>query len=173
MRSRKLSPSAMYWSNRSWQTCIQCSFCSCMSIHGTHLAQTLRYSNIASIGSNVLKAIFINSSLVIIIYWFVWMSRLRCSSFCVVTAVHGHLKHGLSFTSLSPQLKHTTHHLTVLTFIVWSQQTFRKHQWMSEGAIFTAWRNAVPHLCFNMLFHIRCHFVRLSLCCHLSHGNKM
>jgi len=43
-RSRKLSPSVLYWFNRSWPTCIQCSFGSCVSICGTHLVQTLQWS---------------------------------------------------------------------------------------------------------------------------------
>lgn len=38
--------------------------------------------------------------------------------------------------SLLPQLKYTTHHLTVLTFTVWSPSTFSKHHQMSVGAIF-------------------------------------
>jgi len=39
---------------------------------------------------------------------FTHMSIWRCSLFCGVTAVHGHLERGLSFMSLSPQLKCTT-----------------------------------------------------------------
>ena len=52
MQSKKLPPSASYWFNRFWQTCIQCSFCSCVCIHGTYLEQNLWYSNIAIIISN-------------------------------------------------------------------------------------------------------------------------
>ena len=37
-------------------------------------------------------------------------------------------------------LKCTTHHLTVFTSTVWSPETFSKHQWMSVGATFSAWR---------------------------------
>ena len=33
-------------------------------------------------------------------------------------------------------LKHTTHRLAVLTSTVWSPSTFRKHCWMSIGAVF-------------------------------------
>ena len=36
--------------------------------------------------------------------------------------LHGCLECGLSFTSLSPLLKCTTHHLTVLTSTAWSQK---------------------------------------------------
>lgn len=38
MRPSKLSPSASYWFNRSWQTHTRCSFYSRVSIRGTHLA---------------------------------------------------------------------------------------------------------------------------------------
>ena len=56
--SRKPSPSALCWFSRSWQSCIQCSFCSSVSNHETHLLQTLRYSNIATIVSNTFKMVF-------------------------------------------------------------------------------------------------------------------
>ena len=49
---------------------------------------------------------------------------------------------------LSPLLKCTTYCLTVLTSTVWSPETFSKHQWMSMGAISSAWRNSITHLCF-------------------------
>ena len=58
MRSGKLSSSASYQFNRSWGTCILCSLFSCVSICGTHVAQTLWYSNIATIVSNALKLLF-------------------------------------------------------------------------------------------------------------------
>ena len=45
-------------------------------------------------------------------------------------------------------LKCTTHHLTMFTSTVWSSETFSKHQWMSVGAICSACRNSVLHLCF-------------------------
>ena len=37
---------------------------------------------------------------------------------------------------LSPLLKYTMHHLTVLTSTAWSPSTFSKCRWMSMGAIF-------------------------------------
>jgi len=149
MRFRKLSPSASYWFNRSWQTCILCSLCFCVSIRGTHLAQTLWYSNIAIIVSNALKLIFSSiHSFLVVICRFGHMSWWRCSSFHGVTAVHGRPEHGLSFMSLSPLLKRATHCLTVLTSTVWSPYTFSKCRWMSLGAIFSTWRNSVTHLCF-------------------------
>ena len=58
---------------------------------------------------------------------------------------------------------------SVFTFIVWSLGTFSKHQWMSVGATFPPqWRNSLTYL-LHTHFRIRCHFDRLSLCCHLSH----
>ena len=49
---------------------------------------------------------------------------------------------------LLPLLKHTTYCLTVLTSTVWFPSVFSKYQWMSTGAVFSTWRNSVPHLCF-------------------------
>jgi len=115
MWSRKLSASASHWFSRSWQTCIHCSSFYCVSMRGTHPAQTLWYSNVATIVSNALKPIlsFDHHSLVVI-YWFMQMSWTRLSSFHCVTAVYVCPEHGLSFMSLLPLLKWTTHLLTVL-----------------------------------------------------------
>ena len=40
------------------------------------------------------------------------------------------------------------HHpmLTVLKSTVWSPSVFNKHWWMSTSAIFSAWRNSIPHI---------------------------
>ena len=110
MQSWKQSSSALNWVNMSWQACIQCASSCCTSTRGTHLAQTYRYSNVATIISNALKLIFssVHSSLPVI-RWFVWKTWLRCSSFYGVTAVHGSLECGLSFMALSPLLKCTVH----------------------------------------------------------------
>ena len=114
-RSRRLPPSAL--SSRSWQTCKQCSFCSCVSIHGSHLLQTLRYSSVATTVSHMLKLIFISKhSSVVISHWFEWMNWLRFSSFYGVTAVHDHPE--CVFPSLLPLLKCTTHCLTALCCFV-------------------------------------------------------
>ena len=43
----------------------------------------------------------------------------------------------------STLLKYTTHFLAV-----WSPSVFSKGWWMSMSAIFSAWRNSVPQLCF-------------------------
>ena len=76
------------------------------------------------------------------------MSWLKFSSFCGVMSVHDCLEHGVSFTSLSPLQKCTTHCLTVLTSTVWSPLMPRKHLWMLMGAIFSTWKNSVTELCF-------------------------
>ena len=60
---------------------------------------------------------FLHSSPVVM-GWFMWMSWLRCTSFCGMKAVHGCSECDLTFTLLLPQLKCTTHHLTVLTSTV-------------------------------------------------------
>ena len=64
------------------------------------------------------------------------MRWLRHSSFCGVTAVHGHPERGLYFMSLSRPLKRTTHCLAVLTSTIGSPETFSKCWWMSVDAIF-------------------------------------
>jgi len=114
-------------------------------MHQTHLAQTLWYSNVATIVCSTLKPIFssIHSSLVVI-HQFVWMSKSRHSLSHAETTIHGHPEYDLSLMLLLPLLKCTTYHLVVLTYIV----CFSKCQWMLMGAIFSAWRNSVtclPH----------------------------
>ena len=106
MEFRKLSSSALYWFNRFRQTCISCYFSSWVSSSGTHLVQTLQYSNTVTIVSNTLKLIF---SSLIINNQYVWMNRPRSSSFHGATVAHCHPDCSLSFTSLSPVLKYTTH----------------------------------------------------------------
>ena len=87
MWSRKMSVSTLCWFDRSWKTCMWCSFCSSVSIHGTHLTQTLQYFNVATIVSNPLKLILSSAhSSLVVIQQFMWMIWLRCSSFCGVTA---------------------------------------------------------------------------------------
>ena len=163
MWSRKLSPSASFWFNRSWQTCIRCSLCSCVSIHGTHLAQTLWYSNVATIVSNGLKPIFSSvHSFLVVIRRFAQMNWSRCSSCHGVTAVYGRLEHGLSFTA---EVRHPLSHCANI------------HVWQASlnviGCNFLRMEefNYTPLL--HTHFHVRRHFVRLPLYCHLSHGNKI
>ena len=89
MWCRKLSLSASYGIHGSWETCTWCSFCTSVSIHRTHSAQSQQYSNTDSFASNILKPIFnsVYCSLVIICQ-FLWMSWLRTSLFYDVTAVY-------------------------------------------------------------------------------------
>ena len=49
---------------------------------------------------------------------------------------------------LSPLLKCTTQHLTVLMSTLRSPETFDKCWWMSMGAAFSSRRNSIPHLSF-------------------------
>jgi len=74
---------------------------------------------------------------------------------------------------LSPLLKYTTYCLTIFTSTVWSPEMFSKCRWMWMGATFSTQRNSVTCLCFIGTSYVRCYFDRLSLCCHLSYGNKM
>jgi len=101
------------------------------------------------------------------------MSQLRHSSFHGVTAVHGHLEHGSPFTLLSLLLKCTTRHLTVLTSTVWFPYMLRKLWWIPVDAIFFHTEEFSYILLLQMHFHVRCHFVRVPLCCHLSHQQNV
>ena len=76
------------------------------------------------------------------------MSWLRCSSFCGVTSCVSDGRAQMSFTSLSPLLKHATHLFTVLTSTGWSPSTVSKHPWMSVGAICSERRNSVAAIFF-------------------------
>lgn len=108
MWSMELSPSASYWFAWSWQTCIQCYFCSYVTTCGTQLVQTSWFFNVATTVSNSLRLIFtsVHNSL-IIISRFSLMSWSGCSLFCGVTDAHGCLECVLSFMFLSPLLKYT------------------------------------------------------------------
>ena len=72
---------------------------------------------------------------------------------------------------LSPLLKYTMHHLTVLTPHVVSRNV---QQASVNGRCFFF---RVEEFNYTRLLHthccVRCHFVRLSLCCHLSCSNIM
>ena len=69
--------------------------------------------------------------------------------------------------STSPLLKHTTHCLTVFTSTTQLPSVFSNHRLISMGTTFSACRNSVMPI--HLHSHIRCQFVRLHLCCHLSH----
>jgi len=72
----------------------------------------------------------------------------------------GNPEHGLSFVSLLPLLKYTTHHLTVLWSAVSSSSRFSKHWWMSLVPFFCM-EGFSDTLLVLMHFHVRCHSVRL------------
>jgi len=55
---------------------------------------------------------------------------------------------------------------------VWAPETFSKWRWMWRGVIFFHMEEFSDTPLLHMHFHVRCHFVRLPLCCHLSHINK-
>ena len=73
---------------------------------------------------------------------------------------------------LPPLLKHTIHHLTVLISILWSPLMFSKHQWMSICDFFFHVEEFSDTPYLHSCFHVRHHFVRVPLCCHLLHGKK-
>jgi hypothetical protein len=98
-------------SSRSWETCILWSLCSCASIHGTHLAQTLTYQH---------RFQWTAQSSLVIICRSAWMSWSRHSSFHELIDVQDRPEHSLSLTSLSPLLECTTHRFTVFTSTIWS-----------------------------------------------------
>jgi len=161
-----MSPSASNWFNRSQQTCIQCSLCSCVSIRGTHLAQTLRYS-VATINIQ-LRTQFPSRNLpiredelikMLFISWFdscAWPSGMwLVFHTAVATAETCHpLPHCANI-----------HYLVSVNVQQASTNVIGRNFFRMEEF------NYAPLL--HMHFHVRHHFVRLPLCCHLSHGNKI
>ena len=81
--------------------------------------------------------------------------------------------HGGDPLSLSPLLKCTTHSLTMFTFTGWSPEKFNKYQWMLMGTVFFCMEKFSDTPLLHTQFHVRCHAVRLPLCCHLSHGDNV
>ena len=77
---------------------------------------------------------------------------------------------GLYFTLLSPLLKRSTHHLTVLTSTVWSPSAFSKHQGMSVGAILLHIKEFSDTFLLHMHFHIK---TILPDCPSVGHRNVM
>ena len=74
---------------------------------------------------------------------------------------------------LFPLLKRTTHCLTEFTSTVGLHKctaSIDECQWVSFFFCMEEF-NSTPLL--HMHFHVRCHFVRLPLCCNLSQSNKM
>jgi len=76
--------------------------------------------------------------------------------------LHGHPEHGWFFMLLSPLLKLTTHHLSL------------HFQLMNvSGSHFFHMEKFSSTPLLHLHFRVRCHFVRLPLCCPLLNGNKM
>jgi len=174
MRSRKLSPSASYWFNRSWQTCIQCSLCSCVSIRGTHLAQTLRYSNVATIVSNALQPIFssvhsspshnlpICADELIETLFVSWCDSCAWPS---GTWLVFHVTVATAETCHPPPHCANIHCLVSVNVQQASMNVIGCNFFCMEEFNYTP--------LFHTHFHVRRQFVRLPLCCHLSHGNEI
>ena len=62
-----------------------------------------------------------------------------------------------------------THHLTVLTV----PRNFQQASMNVSGCSCFHMEESNSTPSFHTHFHVRHHFVRLPLCCHLSHGNRM
>ena len=98
-----------------------------------------------------------------------WVNRN--TTFRGVTAMYGLLECGLSFTRLLPLLEHATHHLTVSLYSH-SLVGLHKRPRMSMGVIFFHMKEFNDTLVSHPHFHVRRHFVRLPLRCHLSHSEN-
>ena len=86
-------------------------------------------------------------------------------------ACHTHKNLHLERYSLSVLLKCTTHHLHVLRSTVGLHRhssSISECQWMP----FFCMEEFSDTLLLYTHFHVTCHFVRLPLCCHLSHSNN-
>ena len=142
MHSRKLSPSVCNWFNRSWQICICCSFFPHVCAHGTTWCKLCN------------------------------IPMLPRSSFFSVTAVHSCPERGLSFMSLSPLLKCTTHCLTVLSSSLVSINVQYAVMNVSGCNCFCMEEFSDTPL-FHLHFHVTHHCVTVTFCCHVSHSDNM
>jgi len=61
---------------------------------------------------------------------------------------------------------------TVLSSTVWSPKPFSNSRRVSMAAIFFHTKEFNATALLSVTFHVRWHFVRLPLCCHLSHSKK-
>lgn len=165
VQSRKLSPSGSYLFSRSWQTFITCSFCSCVSIGGTHLVQTLWYFNVIS---NILKQIFILYSFLIIICWFTWMNFVvwhLCVAIWNVACLPCHCHHCWNAPPTTSLCSHPLLDLQERSAsVVYQWVPFFFH--MEEFS-------STPLFCLH--FHVSQwhHCVTVPLCSHLLCSNKM
>ena len=80
---------------------------------------------------------------------------------------------GLSFMLLLPLKKHITLHLAVLTCTVWSPLNVQQASMNVSGCHFFCMEEFSSTPLLHKHFYVRHHFVRLPLCCHLSHSNKI
>ena len=144
-----------------------CFICSCMSIHRTHLAQTVWYSNIATIVSSALKLIFSSkqfshhNSLIhthkpiktFLISWcdsYAWPS-ITWLIFCIAVAT--------AVTSPTTSL-HYSHCLVSINV---------QHMSINvNGRTLLHMKEFSSSPLLHTQFHIRLHCVRLTLCCHFS-----
>ena len=154
MWSRKLSLSALYWFNRSQQNRMRCSFCSCVNICGTHMAQTLWHSNRATTFSNTLKPTF--SSIcrpLVVICHFTWMNWWRCFSLCGMTAVCGQgqiIRTWFAFhiAVATAETQHPLSHSTHIHCLV-SRNVQQVSMKVNSSIFFSAWKKLIPHFCFR------------------------
>ena len=135
-----------------------------MSILGTHLAQTLRYSNVATIASNALQAIFscVHSSLVVIRRFVSWCDSCAWPS---GTWLVFHVAVATAETRHPPPHCANIHYLVSVNVQQASVNVIGCNFFRMEEFNYTP--------LFHTHFHVRRHFVRLPHCCHLSHGSKI
>ena len=100
-------------------------------------------------------------------HWWFYDSMI-CSSFHGVTSVHGHLEYGLQL-SLQKYITHThcVHIHCLVSMNVYSAR-IDVCQWVQYFLMEEFSDISLLHT----HFHVRCHSVRLSSCCHLSHNKK-
>jgi hypothetical protein len=139
-------------SNGSWQACTWWSSCSCMSIRGTHLAQTLWYSNVASIVSDTLNLTFSSvQRYLVIICRFAQMSWSSHSSFREVAAMQDHPEHGLShITVATAEMHHPLPHFAPIHCLV--SVNVQQASMNVKGCSFFLHREIQWHLCFVHTF---------------------
>ena len=143
MWSRKLSPSASYWFNRSWQTHIQRSFCSCVSICGPKLAPSfpMHWSTYSALCT---------------VPWLESADSHRWANWDTLHVTAGE--------TLYPP-PHGVH------IHPWVSINVEQVSVNANGCCSFHVGEFID-LCF-IRFHVRCHSIRLPLCSHLSHDTKM
>ena len=87
--------------------------------------------------------------------------------YCSHKNPHGHLEHDLSFTSLLPQLKCSTHSFALHQLFLVSIN-IQKMSMNVNGSHFFHMEEFISTPLLHTHFHVRRHSVRVLLCCHLS-----